>query len=147
MATLDLRAVMTALANQIDNNTSRAIACYDLVPPTTPQFPCVIVRTGDPFVGYHRTFGTDILCDVQIELLVMHQGTSDLDSQIGVLDMLSAGTGKTNSIIDAVSADRTLGGVVANTIVTEASGLSKVVAQDGSEAVQATVQVLVRLRR
>lgn len=180
MATLDLRAVLTALARAISDgvnnptllvtetsddlltedtanvraNTtatpdpaSRTVACYDLIPPSTPQFPCVIVRPADQFVAYHRSFGTDVLCDVQVEVLVMHQGTTDIDSQIVVLDLLSAGTGRVNSVIDAISVDRTLGGAVANVIVTEASGLSRVAATDGSEAVQASLQVLIRLRR
>jgi len=146
MAKLDLRAVMTALANQIDINTARSLACYDLQPATTPQFPCVIVRPADQFVGYHETFG-EVLTDVQLELVVMASGTSDLDSQIAVLDLMSAGTGMTSSVIDAIEADRTLGGAVLNTIVRTGSGLSRVTADDGSAAVMAVLAVGIRIRR
>jgi S-formylglutathione hydrolase FrmB len=147
MATLNLRAVMTALANQIDANTSRALACYDLQPATLPQFPCAIVRPADQFVAYHESFGAAPLVDVQLEVVVMAQGTSDIDSQIAVLDMLSAGAGMSNSIIDAISADRTLGGAVENTIVRTASGLSRAGADDGSAAVMAVLAVGIKLRR
>ena len=146
MAKLNLRAVMTALVNQIDINTARSLACYDLQPATTPQFPCVIVRPADQFVGYHETFG-EVLTDVQLELVVMASGTSDLDSQIAVLDLMSAGTGMTSSVIDAIEADRTLGGAVLNTIVRTGSGLSRVTADDGSVAVMAVLAVGIRIRR
>jgi hypothetical protein len=147
MATLDLRTVMTALANQIDANTSRALACYDLQPASVPQFPCAIVRPAGDFVAYHTSFGTDVLVDVQLEVVVMASGTSDIDSQIAVLDMLSAGAGKTSSIIDAIEVDRTLGGAVANTIVRTASGLSRAASEDGAAAVMAVLAVGIKLRR
>lgn len=147
MSTLDLRTVMTALANQIDSGTARSLACYDLQPPTTPQFPCVIVRPADQFVSYHESFGASVLSDVQLEVAVMASGTSDNDSQIAVLDLLSAGTGKTSSVIDAIEADRTLGGAVENTIVRTASGLSRVIAEDGTAAVMAVLSVGIRIRR
>lgn len=144
---LDLYAITKAIATQIDTGTNRAIATYALVPPATPQFPCVIVRANEQFVTYFDTFGDNRLCDVQLELLVMHQGTSDEDSQIAVLDMLSAGAGKTNSVIDALMADQTLGGTVQTCIVTTASGLSKSTQADGSEPVMAVLSMQVWLRR
>lgn len=127
--------------------TTRPLACYEMVPASTPQFPCAIVRPADQFVAYHESFGAAPLVDVQLEVLIMAQGTSDIDSQIAVLDMLSAGAGKSNSIIDAISADRTLGGVVENTIVRTASGLSRAEGADGSAPVMAVLSVGVKLRR
>jgi hypothetical protein len=146
MGTLNLLSITTALANQIDTNTTRSLACYDLQPTTTPQFPCAIVRPADQFVSYHETFG-EVLTDVQLEVVVMASGTSDRDSQIAVLDLMSAGTGITSSVIDAIEADRTLGGAVLNTIVRTGSGLSRVIAEDGSAAVMAVLGVGIRIRR
>ena len=145
MASLDLRAICTALANQIDANTTRALACYELMPPNMPQFPCVIVRTGDPFVSYRETFGgTAALADVQLEVLVMHQGNTDIDSQIVVMELL--GTASVNSVPNAIEADRTLGGAVGNCVVTRCSTISKAVSEDGSAAAMSTISVSIYLR-
>lgn len=146
---LDIKAITTALANQIDTNTSRALACYELQPPTVPQFPCAIVRTGSPLVSYHETMGAGVgvLCQLALEVVVMATGVTDIDSQTVVMDLLSSGTGKTNSIIDAIEADRTLGGVVADCFVEQASGLTKAVSDTGTEAVVSTLTVTIRTRR
>ena len=145
MASLDLRAICTALANQIDANTTRALACYELLPPNMPQFPCAIVRTGDPFVSYRETFGNAAaLADVQLEVLVMHQGNTDIDSQIVVMDLV--GTASANSVPNAIEADRTLGGAVGNCYVTRCSGISKAVAPDGSEAAMSVISVSIFTR-
>lgn len=146
MATLDLRAICTALANQIDTGTTRALACYELVPPNMPQFPCAIVRTATELVRYRETFGASAvaLADVELEVLVMHQGTSDNDSQIAVLELL--GTASANSVPNAIEADRTLGGVVGNCYVRSASGISKAVAPDGSEAAMSVISVSIFTR-
>ncbi|NDG19203.1 MAG: hypothetical protein EB117_13145, partial [Betaproteobacteria bacterium] len=111
---LNPRAIATALANQIDANTTRALACYDLYPPTEPQYPCIIVQFAG--IAYHETMGAvagGVLARLDLEVVVLAHGTSDLDGQAAVLDMLSSGTGNPNSIIDAIEADRTLGGAVA----------------------------------
>lgn len=141
---VNLLNIVTALANQIDAGTTRALACYELVPPNMPQFPCVIVRTGDPFVSYHETFGASPLADVQLEVLVMAQGTSDIDSQIVLLELL--GTASVNSVPAAIEADKTLGGAVQNCIVRTASGITKAIATDGSEAAMSTLAVSIYLR-
>ena len=146
---LDIKAITTALANQIDANTSRALACYELQPPTEPQFPCAIVRASEPLVTYHETMGAGVgvLCQLNLEVVVIASGASDIDSQVVVMDLLSSGTGKTNSIIDAIETDRTLGGVVADAFVVQASGLSKVSNDTGTEAVMSTLTVTIRARR
>lgn len=141
---LDLRSICTALANQIDSGTTRALACYELVPPNMPQFPCAIVRTGDPFVSYHETFGALPLADVQLEVLVMAQGADDNSSQIVLLELL--GTASANSIPAAIEADKTLGGAVDNCIVRTASGITKAVSTDGSEAAMSVLTVSIYLR-
>lgn len=141
---VNLLNIVTALANQIDSGTSRALACYHLVPPSTPQFPCAIVRTGDPVISYHETFGASPLADVQLEVLLMASGTSDLDSQIAVLELLSTDTA--NSVAAAIEADKTLGGVVANCIVRTGSGLSRADGADGSAPVMASLAVSIYLR-
>lgn len=146
MAALNLLSITTALANQIDANTTRALACYELVPPNMPQFPCVIVRTGNELIRYRETFGSagQALADVELEVLVMHQGTSDLDSQRAVLELI--GTSGANSVPLAIVADRTLGGVVGDIYVRNCSGISKAVAPDGSEAAMAVISVSIFTR-
>jgi len=146
---LDPRAIATALANQIDANTSRALACYDLHPPTEPQYPCVVVQFAG--IGYHETMGGavagNVLARLDLEVVVLAQGTSDLDGQIAVLDMLSSGSGKPNSIIDAIEVDRTLGGAVADAFVVSATGLSRQQQESGSGPIASTLTVTVRARR
>lgn len=146
---LDIKAITSALADQIDANTSRSLACYSLQPPTVPQFPCAIVRTGEPLVAYHETFGpgVGVLVQISLEVLLMAQGATDIDSQIVIFDLLSSGTGKTSSVIDAIEADRTLGGLVADCFVERASGLARVASETGADAISSTLTVTIRARR
>lgn len=141
---VNLLNIVTALANQIDAGTSRALACYHLVPPTVPQFPCAIVRTRDPLINYHETFGSAPLADVELEVLVLAHGTSDYDSQVAVLELLS--TDSANSVPNAIEADRTLGGVVGNCVARTGSGLSRSDGADGSAPVMASIAVSIYLR-
>jgi hypothetical protein len=145
---LDLRLICEALADTIRAGTARSVACYALVPPTAPQYPCCIVRSpAGQFVSYHESFGDAPLTDVRLEVMILHQGKTDVDSQIVVLDLLSSGAGKTSSVVDAIESDRTLGGLVEDTVTRTATGLSRSSSEDGSAAVMAIVNVDIKTRR
>ena len=50
-----LSQVRTALADQLKANIDRTVNVYDYKPPV-PQFPCIAITAGDPYVSYDRSF-------------------------------------------------------------------------------------------
>lgn len=109
---LDLVAIRRAVADRIRSTAHAAKVDVQAYVQPQPMFPIIGVfpGTGD-YVSYFETMGPNGEADVILELrTVVAYGA--IDSQILLDEMLSSGTGQTKSIIDALMADRTLGGVV-----------------------------------
>jgi hypothetical protein len=82
--------------------------------------PAIVVTTGDPFLSYHVANAKGLV-EARFDLTILVGRASEIRSQELLDEYLSAGTGASKSIIDALESDRTLGGSVSDCIVTEAS--------------------------
>jgi hypothetical protein len=108
---LDLTEIRTALATQIVDGVADGLNGYPY-PKAAPALPAVEIHAGEPYVNYHVTFGEAAHMDVQLEIqLLIPRGDHETSQQI-VDRLLSTGGGATSSVIDAVEADKTLGGTV-----------------------------------
>ena len=117
MAGLILADIHNALADQIRVGIDRQTNVYPF-PNGSYNTPAVTVHS-DPsgYISYWGTFGpngdADILLRLKIEV-----DAADVESMcIKIADYLSVGTGNDSSIVDAVMADRTLGGVVGDCVI------------------------------
>lgn len=109
----DPRAIREALAQQIKDGVQREVNAYAYIP-DSPAYPYVGIRSGTPYVTYHETMksaSVGALCDFQLVIEVA-QNARTQDAQIFVDDLVAAGTGEMSSVVDAIEADRTLGGLV-----------------------------------
>lgn len=140
---LDLQAIREALKAQLDEELARDINVY-AYRPANPVPPYVAVISGDPYISYYETFASSAvgsLCDVQLELII-GQTADAISAQVFIDDLLSAGAGQTSSVIDALEADPTLGGVVATCIALRAGPI--VFAEDGSATASVPLQIAIR---
>lgn len=115
MSGLDLSAIRQGLVDTIKAGVTRDVRGYPY-PLGNEELPCVVVNTGDDYITYNTTLGQasgGAMCDVNLELILMARCSVSLEDGQRVLDeMLSARASLPNSVIDAIEADRTLGGVV-----------------------------------
>ena len=106
---LTLTDIREALAATLRIGIDREVNVYPYKPPT-PQFPCLCLVAGDgDYVTYDDTF--DELATVNL-IIEVHISSLALDEQIAVDDFLSAGGANGSSVVGAIRADQTLGGVV-----------------------------------
>jgi hypothetical protein len=117
MSGLVLRGIHVALADQIRAGIDRQTNVYEF--PNGSYNPPSVTVHSDPsgYISYWGTFGpngdADILLRLKIEV-----DAGDLASVcIKIADYLSVGTDNGSSIVDAVMADRTLGGVVGDCVI------------------------------
>ena len=103
---LDLGAIRSKLKEVISSGVERGLNVYDRWPDTTFSSPAIVIFPADQYVAYHEAFSKG-LGEVQLELRVFSH--SNLSGQEILDDMLSAGSGKANSIIDAIESSRTHG--------------------------------------
>lgn len=73
--------------------------------------PMAIISPADPFIDYHLAMGKG-LAQADWRIIVAVAKTPGAATQDLLDDYLSSGTGQTLSIIDAIEADKTLGGAV-----------------------------------
>jgi len=126
MSGLDLSAIREGLATTVTVGVSREIRGYPY-PKGNEELPCVVVhRVGDESVDWYGSLAAaDGLAIVNFVLEFMAPCRVSFEDGLRVLDeMLSAGAGLPNSVIDAIEADRTLQGTVEETLVGVASGES-----------------------
>jgi hypothetical protein len=127
MSGLDLLAVHQALATQIsthiatqvDEETDVAGAggfSVNAFPSTSPR-PAIEVWPDTDYILYHETSGTEGLSDLNLMIRIWLSGANEESEWRTVCAFLSGGTGHTSSIHDAVMADRTLDGTVADTFI------------------------------
>lgn len=113
---LDLGAIREALASQIYQNTGREVHVYPYPTGGQLELPAVVIRSGEDYVDYHVTLGVgDNAADVNLILDIMARCAVALEDGLIVLDeLLSSAAGHPTSVIDAIEADESLGGVVEN---------------------------------
>lgn len=119
---LDVEAIHQALANQIAAGIARGNgANQDITvrpyPFSAAELPRIEIHPGSPWVVYFGTFGSAGISDVNV-IVVVELETANAETWLGQASgLVSAGTGETNSIVDAILADPTLGGVVQTCMV------------------------------
>ncbi len=144
---LDLYAIRTALADQIKaalQGTGRDANVY-AYPPDSPASPAVLIRPrgGTPtYVQYHQSFsmneqGDGALAGIELEIEI-RVGGSEVDAQIAMDDYLSTGTAA--SIVNAVEADKTLGGAVESCWIRAVGGPLRFVQDEAREWLAALLE-------
>lgn len=135
---LNLQTIRQALESQIAtalNASGRPANVYSY-PPDSPELPAVMIRPRQgtaTYVQYHQSFantqrGDNALAGIELEIEI-RVGGWDTDAQIAMDAYLSTAT--TASIINAVEADKTLGGAVESCWIRATSAPSRYVPDDG----------------
>jgi hypothetical protein len=124
---LNLGAIRAALAVQIKAHVSREVNVYDGYIPASPSPPAVLIGpSSDIYISYHESFSQTGLALVNLRLTIAAPPGPDTDGQKALDEFLSAGAGLPNSILDAIAADLTIGGTVANCRVESVEYLGRV---------------------
>lgn len=118
---MNLTAIREAFAAQIKNNVSAEINVYpyrrsSLNPPYV-----VIDGSTDNYLQFHATWARNGVHEIEFVLEIRATGAGENSGPL-IDSLLSYGTDQPSSIIEALRADRTLGGVVANTVVSTGQG-------------------------
>ena len=141
MVGLTLQPIREALASQIAGYLQRdgTVFAYD---PGDHTQPAIVIRPAAAYVAYFGTMGpngdADILLDVDIEVATAQPASAG----IAMDDYLSAGTGNTSSVIDAIHSDRTVAGTVGDCVCLTAD--APVERDDGVLVGTVHVQIIVR---
>lgn len=135
---LDLAEIRQALETVITaalNSSSRPANVY-AYPPDSPELPAVLIRPRQntaTYVQYHKSFssnqqGDNALAGIELEIEV-RAGGWDIDAQMAMDAWLSTGTAA--SIINAVEADKTLGGVIESCWIRAVGAPQRFIPEDG----------------
>lgn len=113
---LDIGAIRTGYVTRLATVTGLRVyrtVAGDLAPPAA------VIAPADDFLDYHMAHAKGLV-KLSWRILVATSKTLEPAGQDLLDDYLSAGTGQTRSIIDAIEADRTLSGTVDDTLVSVA---------------------------
>lgn len=113
MSGVNLRAIRDGLAAQISNGLARHVS-VDAYPGTTSVLPNITIESSQPYVTYHETFGDRCLVGIELSLLVVTAAADGRSAWIVMDDLLSPGGSNASSVVHAVEADPTIGGLVGN---------------------------------
>ena len=113
----DLKAVHEGLADQIRAGVADAGKFTIKAFPSTSPRPVIEVWPDADYISYFETSGPAGLGDVRLLVRLLLSSANAESEWLVACRLLSAGTGFVSSIIDAVMADRTLGGAVADTFI------------------------------
>lgn len=119
---LDVEAIHVALADQIRAGIARGNGANSDItvkpyPFSAADLPRIEIHPGNPWVHYFDTFGSEGISDVNV-VVVVELETANGATWLGqAAGLVNAGTAETNSIVDAILADPTLGGEVQNCTV------------------------------
>jgi hypothetical protein len=125
MPGLDLTAIRQGLADTVAGGTVREIQGY-AYPKGDEQLPCVVVHTADEYFDPWGTIAADGgTAVINFVLEFMAPARTTFEDGLRILDeMMSSG-------FDAIQADRSLGGVVDETLLGVSSGQSGTRLEDG----------------
>lgn len=113
---VNLETICRGLATQIQAAIPAVNAYW--FPLDTPRYPAVIVRPASPFITYHETFGSAGLAIINLDIEVYVASVSPESAAMALYSLLSVGT--SDSVFDAVEANRTWGSTVGDAWVSEA---------------------------
>lgn len=139
---IDLAAVAKGLSDQIAAEIS-TLHCY-WWPLPKYAFPAAIVApgVGDEFVTYHESFGSNAVCQAHFTVTLQVSAVSPESAVTTMYAFLSAGTGQTSSVFDAIESDRTFGGTVKSSWCELATAPAWVESPaDGTSVLSATLHV------
>ena len=119
MAGVDLTAIRIALANAV--NVVSGVRAYPTQPgpiatSSSTETMVVVMPDEDTYVNYWEAFKGGA-AEVRLRLVIICQMADFAAAQRRVDALMSAGTGTTRSLLDAVQTDRTLSGTVGDTHV------------------------------
>lgn len=117
MSGLDIEAIYVALADQLRAGIADAGGFTIKAHPSTAPVPAIEVWPDEGDVSYFETSGSEGLADVNILIRAFLSGANPESEWRTMARLRSSGTGHNSSVIDAVMADRTLGGVVADAFI------------------------------
>jgi hypothetical protein len=149
MAGLDLIALRVAIADAVQAGTARPINGYPY-PKGNEELPCVVVHAADNYVDWWGSLAAvGGMCTVNLVLELMAPCRVTFEDGLRVLDeMMSAGAGLPNSVVDAVEADRSFGGQADDSLLGVSFGHSRTVADEHRpEAVVCRVPLTVYKQR
>lgn len=113
---MDLVAIHEAIANQVVDHTARQVHGYPFQTGGSYELPCVVVCPGEEYINYHVDMGLE--ADMNLLLEVRAPCRVAVEDGLRVLsELLSADAGLPNSVIDAIEADVTLGGLVSQVVL------------------------------
>jgi len=149
MASLNLVALRQGLADQITDVTG--IRCYPVVP-DVPEFPCITIDPGNPYIDLNGSFSgvNGTKCTVNLSVSIYVSAASGWrDAQLQLDRLLSSGLTPDRCIYAAIEADRTIGGLVASTVVNQVNGLGRELIQtdQGVQAYTAQLDVEIHTYR
>lgn len=117
---MNLAAIRDGLETRLA--TVSGLRAHDTVPDTLVPPAAVVVPER---VDYHVAMRKG-LCAVRFRVQVVAQRVAERSGQDLLDGYLSAGTGLTSSLVDAIEADRTLGGAASDVVVEAASAYGPV---------------------
>jgi hypothetical protein len=110
------------------------------------DFPLIEIRYPDgTYVDYTNTFGATGISEVHLDVVITCKGSGD-DAQRVLDDYLSMGDGNGSSVVEAICADKTFGGL-AETCRGVNGGFEVVDATDGVEGASARIPIVVLVRK
>lgn len=138
MAGLTLADIRAAIKSRLEAGINRETNIAE----SGQQMPMprirLVLAASDP-IDYFTTMGPAGIARVRFDLVVEPAGT-DKSAVVRLDDYLSVGTGNGSSVVDAILADRTLGGVVADCVLLGVSAYDP-------ELVTATLPLEVRVAK
>jgi hypothetical protein len=115
---LDVGGIRDGLETRLATITG--LRTYDVVP-ANPQVPAAVVAPDDPFVDYLQAMQGGLV-EVRFAIVLLVRMSTDRGWQDALDSYLSAGTGETSSVFDAIRGDKTLGGVAFDCVPRVAGG-------------------------
>lgn len=137
---LDLAEIRAQLKEALTNNIARTVNVYAVIPDRPIMLPAVILTPASEYVDYQGAFSKG-LSPVEFDLRLYAQGTEA--GQVLLDDMLSAGTGKDSSVIDAlVAAKDNTGQPWSDVLVRSARWADRVLLGDSTDSTPAYAAVI-----
>lgn len=137
MSGLDLKAIHEAVAAAIRSGIGDADSFTVKAFPSTSERPVIEVWPDTDYIAYFETSGPQGLSDVMLVVRLFLAGANPETEWRKACRLLSAGTRFDSSVVGAIHADRTLGGVVADTYI----GNARWTPEDGSIDIPVAIQV------
>lgn len=114
---MDVRTIRDRLKTRLA--AVSGLRAFDTIPDEIAPPAAVVAPDGDRFITYPETIKAGI-CTLRFRIVLIASAASSRTGQDDLDLLLSSGTGVSGSAVDALTADRTLGGA-AQTLVVQAA--------------------------